>query len=400
MQELLKSKFFIVLLTLFSINFFSEQPISGHGFLPNMYLINADGRIAYIEEVCGDIADIFERNPHVMSYDFKTKSVVKQKAKKSAQSEISSYVIIYIKNMPDIYCSPAQKFYKPNTKTWVHAKCLKIGDELLTIDNKTEKVTNIELINQRTEVYTITVNKTNNFYVGKHKILTHNMAIPPLHLGFSYAFGQGAISGGTAGSFLGPKGMAIFGGIGGVGSLVYYLCSGEIPTLDFNIVGLLRSCFNRDSYQDPDKGKPTTCFTPDSMPEIPTTCVTPMEPISTGAICVLPIVQPEKPLICAYPAEAPKGPLVLYKNNENHTPINQIKQLIDKGKAPKTIQRIDKAKQGSAEQDHIHFKDDWSINRDGTLHHSPVENQTRRISNSEKEFLKKAGFKAVSELKS
>ena len=75
--------------------------------------------------------------------------------------------------------------------------------------------------------------------------------------------------------------------------------------------------------------------------------------------------------------------------------INQADKLIKKGKAPKTIDRIDKAKI-IYEKDHIHFKEDFSINRDGSFKHKP--NKIRKLTNKEKFFFKQINFTIPEEM--
>jgi hypothetical protein len=66
--------------------------------------------------------------------------------------------------------------------------------------------------------------------------------------------------------------------------------------------------------------------------------------------------------------------------------VNQADQLIRKGKAPKSIIRVDKGKV-FGEQDNIHFADGSAINRDGTFKHGG-----RTLTKAEKDFLLQAGF--------
>lgn len=51
----------------------------------------------------------------------------------------------------------------------------------------------------------------------------------------------------------------------------------------------------------------------------------------------------------------------------NITSRNQMQKMVDKGQAPKKVDRVDKAhtKYG---QEHVHFKDGTAINKDGTTH--------------------------------
>ena len=70
--------------------------------------------------------------------------------------------------------------------------------------------------------------------------------------------------------------------------------------------------------------------------------------------------------------------------------INQLKEDIRKGKAPKRIVRIDPGTNKPGEQVHIHFKGKGNnaLNKDGTWRHGGVE-----LTNEEKKYLKEIGWK-------
>ena len=65
---------------------------------------------------------------------------------------------------------------------------------------------------------------------------------------------------------------------------------------------------------------------------------------------------------------------------------NQLQRDIEKGKAPKSIDRYDVGK-GDYEKPHVHFKDGNTLNQDGTWKHGG-----RDLTNKEKEFLKRYGW--------
>ena len=66
---------------------------------------------------------------------------------------------------------------------------------------------------------------------------------------------------------------------------------------------------------------------------------------------------------------------------------NQLQKAIEKGKAPKSIDRYDNGK-GDYEKPHVHFKDGNALNQDGTWKHGG-----RDLTNKEKEFLKRYDWK-------
>ena len=64
--------------------------------------------------------------------------------------------------------------------------------------------------------------------------------------------------------------------------------------------------------------------------------------------------------------------------------INQLQKDVERGKAPKEIDRFDKGK-GENEKPHVHFVDGTALNKDGTLKHGEKLN----ISNKTKKYLEK-----------
>jgi hypothetical protein len=66
---------------------------------------------------------------------------------------------------------------------------------------------------------------------------------------------------------------------------------------------------------------------------------------------------------------------------------NQLQKDIEKGKAPKSINRYDIGK-GKHEKPHVHFKDGNALNQDGTWKHGG-----RKLTNKEKKFLEKYDWK-------
>ena len=68
--------------------------------------------------------------------------------------------------------------------------------------------------------------------------------------------------------------------------------------------------------------------------------------------------------------------------------INQMQQQVVRGKAPKTITRVEKAIRERMEKAHVHFKDGSALNRDGTWKHGG-----KKLTNKECKWLKEAGWR-------
>ena len=68
---------------------------------------------------------------------------------------------------------------------------------------------------------------------------------------------------------------------------------------------------------------------------------------------------------------------------------NQMHQDVNKGKAPKSVERVDKGNTAmKGEQDHVHFKDGNALNRNGTW----KEGAGRTLTRSEQQWLQLGGF--------
>ena len=90
------------------------------------------------------------------------------------------------------------------------------------------------------------------------------------------------------------------------------------------------------------------------------------------------------------PSPLPPDPNDDDKEKQNKTTSqNQMQKQVERGKAPKEVERVDKAHQKGG-QNHVHFKDGTSLNQDGSIHdaHKGVPNP----SNASKEWLKNNGW--------
>lgn len=204
-------KHYLLLKILTLLSIFTN--IAGHGF----------DVLTLVDTACeGQWPIFFIHNYHedgdkllVKSYDLRAQTAVNRFVEEIAIGTINCYFKLGF-DWDKISCSPAQEFYLPEKEQWVPAYQLKVGDLLLTKDNKLVPLRSLEFVNESITIYLLEVADTHCFFVGKHAVLTHNIAIE-MSIGFAVAFGQGAAAGATAGSFFGP--VTVIGGLT-VGGLV------------------------------------------------------------------------------------------------------------------------------------------------------------------------------------
>jgi RHS repeat-associated protein len=79
------------------------------------------------------------------------------------------------------------------------------------------------------------------------------------------------------------------------------------------------------------------------------------------------------------------------ENYKTYESAGSLQKQVEKNQAPKSVDRIDRGR-GPYEQDHIHFKDDHALNRDGTW-----KEGGRSLSNREKEWILKNGWELPEE---
>jgi hypothetical protein len=69
-----------------------------------------------------------------------------------------------------------------------------------------------------------------------------------------------------------------------------------------------------------------------------------------------------------------------------HNSCNQMNKQIQRGQAPRSVQRVDRGKV-TGEQDHIHFTDDSALNKDGSWKHGG-----RELTSAEAEWVQSWGW--------
>lgn len=65
-------------------------------------------------------------------------------------------------------------------------------------------------------------------------------------------------------------------------------------------------------------------------------------------------------------------------------------KMVERGQAPRTVERVDAGSPKTGEQDHIHFSDGTALNKDGTVH--DVSNGTHVLTNKERKWLEENGW--------
>ena len=91
----------------------------------------------------------------------------------------------------------------------------------------------------------------------------------------------------------------------------------------------------------------------------------------------------------AVPSPLPPDPDDEENLDNKSTSQNQMQKQVERGKAPRQVDRVDKAHQPGT-QDHVHFKDGTSLNKDGSIHDS--HRGSPNLTNATKEWLKKNGW--------
>jgi len=212
---------------------FSYDAVDAHGFSADTLVQLGNGSWQTIHTIC---LRSLHNKISVSSYNLDTSCKTNQLVKSGRRSQSNCYMRLgfdpgFNDSTPnDIVCTPMQEFYMPETHKWIHAYTLKVGDILLTKDKGVKSVTYIQFVQKPYQIYSLEIKKSHTFFVGKHSILTHNMALPlAFNVGLSIPFGSAA--GGTAGSFFGPIGIIggfVIGGI--IGLTMKAMYEDRIPT--------------------------------------------------------------------------------------------------------------------------------------------------------------------------
>ena len=179
--------------------------LHSHGFSENTFVRTHTTRgdcFVSISGVCHNLNYSFVAK----SYDTETTSYVLKPIVSVGKSTASCSIKLFFSSSPRdcITCSPTQEFYILATGKWQPAYKLRTHDELFTENGLSIPIVSIEFIEEPITVYSIEVRDTHNFFVSNRAILTHNIILPALTVGFSIPFGMGTVGGGISGCFFGP----------------------------------------------------------------------------------------------------------------------------------------------------------------------------------------------------
>jgi hypothetical protein len=172
---------------------FQQLPLYSHGFSVHT-MVRTTGSWCRIEQICRSVVE--EENVYLTSYDIHRNFFTKNQVQSVGESDTNCYIRLGFDEWfdDDIVCTPTQEFYLFETKQWLPACQLKVGDKLLSAGTPLgggKTITHIELIKKHLKVYAIEVKETHTFLVGRHCIVTHNVLLPALMVGLSIPFGAG-----------------------------------------------------------------------------------------------------------------------------------------------------------------------------------------------------------------
>jgi hypothetical protein len=144
----------LLFLLIFSLHMHSA------GFAGKTLLLTDQGQIAF-EQLNAKMLIQLGKNDN-QSIVFFHKQYVEQVVQLSCADEI-------------ITCHPKQLFWCVNKNGWVCAQDLITGDLLQTVDEKQIAIDTVQLIQQHTKIYSLTVGPPHYLYVGKYAVLAHNV---------------------------------------------------------------------------------------------------------------------------------------------------------------------------------------------------------------------------------
>jgi len=129
-------------------------------------------------------------NDRLFSFSTETGKIVESRVTKVHRFPVDQIVKLVISG-EKLYLNPDHKFYLPDSGEWIAAKDLDIDTVLLNKKGENLLVEDIEFIQGREWLYDISVEDTENYFVGKNEILVHNFVfvIPVV----TWVIGQGLV---------------------------------------------------------------------------------------------------------------------------------------------------------------------------------------------------------------
>lgn len=239
----------------------------GHGFRFNTPVLLCDGSWQTIHTIC---LHALHHTISVPSYDIHAFCNTNQYVKTGKRSKSNCYIrLSFDANFndttdDDIVCTPMQEFYVPVLRQWIPAYMLKPGDALLTKNMIAKPITYKKFVPESLRIYTLEIQESHTFFVGKHSILTHNIILP-IATSFGFTIPFGSVATGTVGSFFGPIGVMggiVLGGIIGiVTKAIYENRILSYKTQIYDIPSIKAYCHHEEIDFST---KSTGCFTPEN----------------------------------------------------------------------------------------------------------------------------------------
>ncbi len=275
-----------------SLLIFSHSALYDHGFAAETLVQLNNDSWQIIDTLCHKaLHDVVS----ITSYDMNALRNIDHYVKNVGQSKSNCYIQLSFDSgcngapCNTIKCSPTQEFYVPALNKWVPAYTLTTGDALLSKNNSEKFILYIEFVEKPLKTYTLEVQESHTFFVGKDAILTHNIVLPiAFSLGFTVPFGSATA--GSAGSFFGPIG--IMGGmvIGGIISIAIKIAREnhipryKTPKHDIDSITTHRQAMQRIEEVN-SVTKQDGCFSPSGQSEIVRVHIFPItDPLPQAAI--------------------------------------------------------------------------------------------------------------------
>ncbi|GAA6151560.1 putative Ig domain-containing protein [Pseudoteredinibacter isoporae] len=90
-------------------------------------------------------------------------------------SGLKQIVEITLSSGNTIVTTEDHRFFLADSKNWMVASKLKVGDELKDLNDSSVKISGLRKYSEEKVVYNLTINKLHNYYVGRDSVLSHNM---------------------------------------------------------------------------------------------------------------------------------------------------------------------------------------------------------------------------------
>ncbi len=114
-------------------------------------------------------------NDRLLSFSPETGEIVQNRVTKVHHFQVDHIVKLVIGG-ETFYLNPDHRFFMPDTKEWIEAENLSVGTTLLSRNGSLLALEFKETIWGKEWLYDLTVEETENYFVGKNEILVHNFA--------------------------------------------------------------------------------------------------------------------------------------------------------------------------------------------------------------------------------